>query len=101
MTRRSGILGIRPCGSRSRARRATGTAARKAQMPYKMLWFDPRAHLIIAFYSPSPACEASNHRRSGFRLAVHATDRAPAARAVGLLGNPAVQHADGRDPRAA
>ena len=43
---------------------------------------------------------ASDHRRPGFRLAVHAAHRAPPARAVGLFRDPAVQHA-GRDSRAA
>ena len=40
-----------------------------------------------------------NHRRPRFRLPVHTVDCPPAARAVGLLGDPAVRHADRRDRR--
>ena len=47
-----------------------------------------------------PLRDPSNHHRSGFRLAVHPTDRAAPARAVGVLGGLAAGHADREDSRA-
>ena len=48
-----------------------------------------------------PTRDASNHRRPRFRLAVHAVDCAPAARAVHLLRDSSVRHVAGRDCAAA
>ena len=75
----------------------------------------PRYNTRFAAPVPTPArtlspCErhrrsrhrrvASNHPRPRFRVAVHPAHRAPAARAVGLLRDPAVQHAARRRSRA-
>ena len=55
-----------------------------------------RRHTAIIASILLPSSDPSNHHRSRFRLAVHAADRAAAARAVGLLGDLAAGHA-GRD----
>ena len=55
----------------------------------------------IAFPSASSHSESSDHRRPRFRLAIHPVDCAPAARTLGLRGDPAVRYAARQDPRAA
>ena len=91
----------------ARHRQATRSqAAEFGRRTYKIWWSRRDAHLIIApiiHRCPSrhPIRDSSDHRRPRFRLAVHPVDCAPAARAVGLLGDPAVRHAAGRDPRRA
>ena len=50
--------------------------------------------------APQPPRDPPDHHRPRFRLAVHAAHRATAARAVGVLRDPAVQHA-GRGHRRA
>src|SRR6185436_18614682 len=52
------------------------------------------------YNSVSSSRDSPNNRRPRLRLAVHPTDCPPPARAVNLLGDPSVQHADGGDPRA-
>ena len=94
LARRTGVA----TASAARSRSSSSRSAIRAK-PYKILWSAAQAHLIIA-RSPSPR-DSPNHRRPRFRIAVHAVDRAPAARAVGLLRDSAVRHAGRRDRPAA
>ena len=96
-------------------RRRSAPARREAEQQgdrtYKHReWSVRAARHIIGRVSPCPHSTAwtasplpvntPDHHRSRFRLAVHAADRAAAARAVGLLRDPAVQHARQRRSRA-
>src|SRR5688572_19242737 len=56
---------------------------------------------IIVAPTQSLGCVTSNDPRARLRLAVYAAHREAPARAVGVLRNRALQHADRQAPRAA
>ena len=84
--RRASRLRRRASQSRRRPR------SRSQQQGRNILGARPSPPHIIAFLSQF-TCVASNDRRPGLRVAVHAAHRAPPAGTVGVLGGGPVQHA--------
>ena len=73
-----------PRGSAIRAKHLQDIVVRRASTPYNS---------AVSFTSRAPP----NHRRPGFRIAIHPTHRPPPARAVGVFRDSAVRYAGRRD----